>query len=292
MPVPSLRIQTAAPRTPEVRLEIAKAIWQLVEQHDEQRRERGDEFAKLQSQHELAAEIARDAWQILRKANFDPDEPRVPAGNPDGGQWTSGGGAAPIDDARVVSDVTPDSGWIPGAQYAANDPTGVGNNQPPPEIPQEELETKQVINTFLKAAAYFLAGAILVGEPIGDFILALEATDWLSQFLPLIYSYLDAPKTLDELQEAAQYPQPGYDIHHIVEQTSAAQDGFPQSLIDDPDNLVLVPRLKHWLINAWYQKQNPDFGGLSPREYLRGTSWEERQQVGYKALITFGVLQP
>jgi hypothetical protein len=26
--------------------------------------------------------------------DFDPDQPRVPAGNPDGGQWTSGGGAA------------------------------------------------------------------------------------------------------------------------------------------------------------------------------------------------------
>jgi hypothetical protein len=27
------------------------------------------------------------------KANFNPDEPRVPAGNPDGGQWTSEGGS-------------------------------------------------------------------------------------------------------------------------------------------------------------------------------------------------------
>jgi hypothetical protein len=25
---------------------------------------------------------------LLRKANFNPDQPRVPAGNPDGGQWT------------------------------------------------------------------------------------------------------------------------------------------------------------------------------------------------------------
>jgi hypothetical protein len=26
------------------------------------------------------------------KSGFDPDEPRVPAGGPDGGQWTGGGG--------------------------------------------------------------------------------------------------------------------------------------------------------------------------------------------------------
>ncbi len=30
----------------------------------------------------------------LRLAKYAPDQPRVPAGNPDGGQWTSGGGAA------------------------------------------------------------------------------------------------------------------------------------------------------------------------------------------------------
>jgi hypothetical protein len=28
----------------------------------------------------------------LTKANFNPDEPRVPKGNPDGGEWTTGGG--------------------------------------------------------------------------------------------------------------------------------------------------------------------------------------------------------
>jgi hypothetical protein len=29
---------------------------------------------------------------LVRKGGFGPDQPRVPAGNPDGGQWTSGGG--------------------------------------------------------------------------------------------------------------------------------------------------------------------------------------------------------
>jgi hypothetical protein len=28
---------------------------------------------------------------VYRKANFNPDQPRVPAGNPDGGQWTDDG---------------------------------------------------------------------------------------------------------------------------------------------------------------------------------------------------------
>jgi hypothetical protein len=74
---------------------------------------------------------------------YNADEPRVPAGNRDGGQWTrEGGGAAssdltaapndeaegkprnappivgPVNDQRVISDATPDNTWIPGAQYA------------------------------------------------------------------------------------------------------------------------------------------------------------------------------
>lgn len=120
----------------------------------------------------------------------------------------------------------------------------------------------------------------------------LEAADWLSQLLPWIYSYADAPKTLEELQDAAQSPQPGYNVHHIVEQTPAAQDGFSWGLIDASENLVLIPTLKHWQINGWYGTPNDEFDGLSPRDYLRGKSWSERVRVGVKALILYGVLQP
>ncbi len=31
-------------------------------------------------------------WVEVAKTNFDPNQPRVPAGNPRGGQWTGGGG--------------------------------------------------------------------------------------------------------------------------------------------------------------------------------------------------------
>ncbi len=76
-----------------MRLEIATAIQKLSEQHDDDR-DFPPGLTKVQSERELIAEIVRDAWKILRKANFNPDEPRVPAGNPDGGQWTSDGGSA------------------------------------------------------------------------------------------------------------------------------------------------------------------------------------------------------
>lgn len=50
---------------------------------------------------------------------FSPDQPRVPAGNPDGGQWTDGGGG--INDPRVLSDADPE-GLRPYEQYAQNLP--------------------------------------------------------------------------------------------------------------------------------------------------------------------------
>lgn len=37
---------------------------------------------------------------------------------------------------------------------------------------------------------------------------------------------------------------------------------------------------------------NDDFGGLSPREFLAGETWDEKRKVGLKALIDAGVLQP
>lgn len=39
--------------------------------------------------------------ESLAKAGFDPEEPRVPAGNPDGGEWTSEGGDTAVEPAAA-----------------------------------------------------------------------------------------------------------------------------------------------------------------------------------------------
>jgi hypothetical protein len=87
-------------------------------------------------------EIAlKELRELLTKANFNPNQPRVPAGNPDGGQWTddpswTGGwgsdrsrrvrvaqvGGPGRNDPRILSDATPQDEWKPGAQYAQNRP--------------------------------------------------------------------------------------------------------------------------------------------------------------------------
>ncbi len=108
----------------------------------------------------------------------------------------------------------------------------------------------------------------------------------------IVRAYLEPPKTLRELQDAASDPRPGFDIHHIVEQTPARQDGLPEWRIDAPENRVAVPTYRHWEVTSWYQTRNDEFGNLSPREYLRGQPWEVRRAVGLRALKIHGVLKP
>jgi hypothetical protein len=55
------------------------------------------DFAKLKLEYEL------DRFQ--RK--YSPNQPRVPAGSPDGGQWTSGGGGAQLTDISAAKKLAP-----------------------------------------------------------------------------------------------------------------------------------------------------------------------------------------
>jgi hypothetical protein len=46
--------------------------------------------------------FGHDAWQREQAHKYDPDQPRVPAGNPDGGQWmNAAGGQRPDIDGGV-----------------------------------------------------------------------------------------------------------------------------------------------------------------------------------------------
>ena len=109
MTLPRWRILTAVPQTWHTHLEIAKAIRTLSAQDEEQQPRRQIEVAPPLNTRDLTAEIVREILHELRKAGFNPDEPRVPAGNPGGGQWTTEGGNGASNDPRVLSDATPDN---------------------------------------------------------------------------------------------------------------------------------------------------------------------------------------
>jgi hypothetical protein len=214
------------------------------------------------------------------KAGFNPNQPRVPAGNADGGQWTGGGGGS-------------------GGSSASGDGlTQVAQNvsfDQPPEVPPERPSSRRARNAVIKQVARHVA-KLAFEASLGRARLILEGMELASWVIEeggsYIEAYADPPKSLEELQDAVSTPATGYDIHHIVEQTPAAQDGFARSVIDSPENLVRIPTLKHWQITGWYMFKNDAYGGVSPRTYLRGKGWAERTRVGRDALVRNGVLKP
>ena len=68
--------------------------------------------------------------------HYDPNQPRVPAGHPDGGQWTDREGDSPgLSDRVVISDVA-ENDWQPGARYAGG-ARGRGGGPPSQATPAQ-----------------------------------------------------------------------------------------------------------------------------------------------------------
>lgn len=84
----------------------------------------------------------------------------------------------------------------------------------------------------------------------------------------------------------------GYEDHHIEERTLLGRLGFTKREINNQNNVVRIPILKHYDISGWYGKPNDDYGGSSPRDYLRDKDAAERRRVGLDALIRFEVMKP
>ena len=89
------------------------------------------------------------------------------------------------------------------------------------------------------------------GGRIGLFLATMETAYWTYRAYPYIHSYFDPPKTLEDLRNNIGR---GYDEHHIVERWSR-NDGVPEAQIGSPDNIVSIPKLKHWEINSWLGKK-------------------------------------
>lgn len=241
------------------------------------------------------------------KANFNPDQPRVPAGEPTGGEWTGEpGDAKPRDGDRQ-----PGSGPSRGAP-GDQPPVGAGGDEPtshgPPveyrlPIPAERPATAKDRYAVVRRTAEWLRraaalGALAAPEPrVKAILLTIEGTAWLVEYLPEIRSYyLDGPKSLQELQDAVDDPQPGYEIHHIVEGQYGSINPGRNSVrfgerLESRENLVRIPKWSHIDINSWYSRRNPQFGGISPRDYLRERSWEEQYSIGVRTLRDAGALE-
>lgn len=262
----------------------------------------------------LRPDAARFLSRLDRAAEVYPalarkwdGQPRIPEGEEGGGRFTFGTQDSP---ERTRVHITQRSGprtGSPGDGNGDGDGEGessesddelrsflVANNlegpgDEPPRIPEKPPSKSAQRNAILRSIASFLGRNTL----IPDFFLTLmDQIEWLENYQDLIRAARDPPETLEELQRHVGEGRRGYDDHHIIEQTAAERWGLTRSQIDDPSNLVSIPRLKHYQITGWYMTRNPKYGGLSPRDYLSDKSLEERRDVGLKVLELYKVLKP
>jgi hypothetical protein len=214
---------------------------------------------------------SRDAAQRMAKADllsktFNPNELRIPKGSPGGGEWTTDGDL----DAFLE-----ETGYSPDIR----------------------AKLRQLYR-FLKEHP----GALrrLRGTIVG---LALE------QALPLGLSLLDPPKSLSELQtkrppcgfdteaQLLNYlgpAPPGYEWHHIIEQTQTdpylnSPEG-QRAWIQRTDNMVLVPTVRHWLISAEMNSKEEE-GGARLRDIVRQLPPQQQREIGLDLLRKHGVLE-
>lgn len=133
---------------------------------------------------------------------------------------------------------------------------------------------------------------------------ALEPTDLNAneqQAIDQVRAATDPPKTLEELQQPPMENALGYEQHHIVEQNpdnlAKSPDvvlvvKFGEEVIDDPSNLVWVPRLKHERVTALYNSKVPgDPQGRLYRQVVNAMDYQSQRAAGLAALRLFGVLQ-
>lgn len=137
------RIATEVPKALDVRLEIMKAARPFAaNEEDEWVRRRRAEIAAIRRELDLLRdslellrdslpgltkrivdEVRRDCAPLLRayRKAYNPDEPRVPAGNPRGGEWTSGGASGPSNQPTTPSGPDIEGSSSSGVQYAQAD---------------------------------------------------------------------------------------------------------------------------------------------------------------------------
>jgi hypothetical protein len=208
--------------------------------------------------------------ELEKAAPDDPVHPGWPAGAPD----SQGGKFRPKDEDGV--DVAGDVWVRPRARRRKSG--GVRN---------------KALSDAAKRAVQMLieAGLQTVGIEAPGLALLLQVSFELAErAYPFVKAYFDSAQTLEALQEATLDPQPGYDVHHVVE-GGTAQDAEEAKRVNSRENKVSISALKHWELNAWYATKDVRFGGMSPRDYLQGKSWNERQRIGLIGLRTVGVLK-
>src|SRR5579883_2026917 len=214
---------------------------------------------------------------IEKVRRFDPElHPRWPAGDGD----RRGGRFRPKDDDF----------FLPASDRHDDD-----DNLPPNRRP-----TRSELNRYARKQSAIEAHRVTTGiktkaQAIGEFLDRIGVSDELGNIFSRFLSRFDNPVSLEELIKQTQTGEqarslPGYETHHIVER--GPNDGrFSEEQLEGPENVVRIPYYKHRDISDYYSTKNDELGGMTPRDYLRGKSFEEQRQFGIDTMRKFKVIK-
>jgi hypothetical protein len=249
-----------------------------------------DEAALL----DLAAELGRSG---LLKANWDPEK------HPRTGESPNRGWFAPVEEKNALVPKKDDA-LVPNQENA---PPGEQKRSTlfgwPSRVIRQAIReavkrvTTKVVATLAEAGATVITegGALLVEvlENLGP----SELNRGEQKILDEWHAADDPAKTLEELQIKPTKNTLGYDLHHIVEQNPANVEKtdfekFTQERLDEPDNLVWVPRLRHERISAYYSEtDDADFMNRTNRDVIKQKPFDQQREIGLARLRAVGVLK-
>ena len=220
--------------------------------------------------------------------------------------------------------------WDPGKHPRTGEPPNRGRFAPKPATPAtvprrpsgswpglgDVVRTAmRTARSLLKAAAeksLTVAKVAMWADPelrasivaIIDALEALEPTELNAneqRAIDQVRAATDPPKPLADLQQPPTENALGYEQHHIVEQNrdnvakspvAILVEKFGRDVIDDPENLVWVPRLQHERITALYNSKAPgDPLNRLYREVVNAMDYQAQRAAGLSALRQLGVLQ-
>jgi hypothetical protein len=257
-------------------------------------------FAAFLSSTEHAAGLAK----LFNPGGWNPEQhPRWPIGQSDGGRFRPSDGDA--------SDAVSRHPLL----HLVSDETGLGighNGGPPldvegaPKLPTDRPATTRELNARGRVLTNRLGPQVRGGvkskaQALGEFAQESGAGDWLGTQFGRFLSQFDDPKPLDDLIAAERNNDPpksiGYETHHIVEvhrnpdDPLANSNNFAPGELESDTNKVRIPYYRHRAISDFYSTRNEKLGDLTPREYLRGKSWDEQYQFGLNVMRKFEVLK-
>jgi len=238
----------------------------------------------LSKRFESGDEIARRALELHRsgllKGDWDPTKhPRT--GTPPNRAWF-----APVPQDPTLPTTNATGPKIPGRGWPRPDVNQVARN---------------LVRLAVKLAARYGVRVILALDPWVDAFLVILTPVELNGGEDRLTAQLRAslqtfPRTLEELQQKPTEDLLGYEQHHIVGQNgnNLAKDvieKFGRAAIDDPNNIVWLPRFQHEWVSTKYSENSNGPGSPTVREGINEMDFNDQREAGLKILRELGLLK-